>query len=860
MNSFNNIKKVKYTKSEQDVVSLKEYIIFTDDRKNEKYLVFKFVNNLNQKLYDLQFEIVQYNENNEIIAKSTVVYDNFKADENEEFVPKAKLLVEFDCVNIRANLVSARFERVKWENNKFKEVPFKFAQYKDDIKKKEKAKKEKAEKVVTSKRKGRKAKEDKLDFSITDVSANNKPKGPHVFKVVSCVSVVAFLAVSLFIFAKTEYGSHKFTSQGIDYRIVTGNTVNVCGYDEKERDIVIPSHVTYENSMKKKISMEVVKIEENAFLNSKLTAVHFQSDLLTIEENAFYGCNKLVNVNGNNEIQVERNAFKYCPNIKNITLPKAVLNEKSFNGSLNVETLIYDECNAETLISVFTDSANKSMNFNSIETNEDELLQGFLDGIKTNQLIIDENKCRVEYGVYELLDIDGYFKTDSYELSNGEVISVNKKSERFVVDSNIISFDTLKFSNELSYIKELEIDSSNFIIDRSFISRFSNLETLYIKDYSNVDPFALSGTNVKTLKTSIPWNIKLSDFVSNAYNLSTIEIVDTQYINGDDLAYIVNVNNLVISEDVISIDKNAFNGSYFRNVRLPHTNNVSQFNKYNGLNYVETVEIFPSSNSNISYNYFANLPYLKELVIEEGFSYIDSSIATNSNNLRRFELGKASNVSAPLLDFTNIYLDTLVLDCSNNSFSSLNNLVECTNYLTSVSLKNVNISNSQFFEGCESIINLSISGDIYAVNSLLANLKNLSYLSLETNSSIGSYFSDFFNDKGSVDKNKSIDVPINTVVVNGADIPNNYFMDCKSLRTLAFIDVKSFGENAFSNVAKLYRVYFSNSCNYNSNSALHEISVIKNINVYFEGEEPKNDTDATYHSYANIEEFLYDFN
>ena len=37
MNSFNNIKKVKYTKSEQDVVSLKEYIIFTDDRKNEDF-------------------------------------------------------------------------------------------------------------------------------------------------------------------------------------------------------------------------------------------------------------------------------------------------------------------------------------------------------------------------------------------------------------------------------------------------------------------------------------------------------------------------------------------------------------------------------------------------------------------------------------------------------------------------------------------------------------------------------------------------------------------------------------------------------------------------------------------------------
>lgn len=858
MNSFNNIKKVKYTKSEQDVVSLKEYIIFTDDRKNEKYLVFKFVNNLNQKLYDLKFEIVQYNENNEIIAKSTVVYDNFKADENEEFVPKAKLLVEFDCVNIRANLVSARFERVKWENNQFKEVPFKFAQYKDDIKKKDKIRKERIEKVQTPKRNKSKNKEDKLDFSITDVSANNKPKGPHVFKVVSCVSVIAFLAISLFIFSKTDAGSFKFTVKGIDYRIVTGNTVNVCGYDEKERDIVIPSHVTYEDSLKKKRSMEVVMIEENSFLNSKLTAVHFQSDRLTIRENAFFGCNNLVNVNGNNEIVVDRNAFKNCHNIKNVTLPNATINEKSFNGSLKVETLIYNECNAPTLLSVFTDNESKSMSFNSIETYDDEIRQGFLDGITTNQLIIDEENCRVEYGVYEMLDIDGYFKTDSYELSNGEVISINKANSKFVIDHNILEFDSLKFSNELSYIKELEIENSNIRIDRNFLSRFINLDTLYIKDYTNVDQNALSGTTVKTLKTAIPLDIKLSDFVTNAFALSNIEIVNTSYINEGDLSNLF-INNLTISNDAVSIDKNAFAGSYITNICLPHTNDVPYFSDYDGLKNVESIKIFPSSNSNISYNYFSNLSSLKELVIADGFSYVSNSLATNSFNLNRFEIGNVDTISVPLLDSTNLNLETLVVNCNNSSFSSLNYLVDYTNKLENVSLINAVVNNSNFFENCGSIKNLSISGDIVTINSLFSPLYNLSYIELDVKDNIGSYLSDFFVGKGSVDKNKDIIAPVQTVVVKNKAIPNNYFMDCKSLRTLVFINVDSFGENAFSNIPRLSRVYFSNGCNYNDNSALHEVSVIRNVNVYFEGEEPKNDTDATYHSNVDVDDFLYVF-
>ena len=52
MNLFNRIEKVNYiSNNPNEFVSLQEYVIFDDERNQEKYVVFKFVNNLNQSLH-----------------------------------------------------------------------------------------------------------------------------------------------------------------------------------------------------------------------------------------------------------------------------------------------------------------------------------------------------------------------------------------------------------------------------------------------------------------------------------------------------------------------------------------------------------------------------------------------------------------------------------------------------------------------------------------------------------------------------------------------------------------------------------------------------------------------------------------
>ena len=69
-------------------------ILSYDDRNLEKYLVFKFQNNVNQYLNEIKFEISQFDEENNLIAKSIISHGGFYAKENEVFVPNYKLKAE----------------------------------------------------------------------------------------------------------------------------------------------------------------------------------------------------------------------------------------------------------------------------------------------------------------------------------------------------------------------------------------------------------------------------------------------------------------------------------------------------------------------------------------------------------------------------------------------------------------------------------------------------------------------------------------------------------------------------------------------------------------------------------------------
>ena len=94
MSSYNNIEKIKYA-SPDCVVTLQEYIVFENERAEEKYVVFKFSNNVSQQLLGMEFEVSQYDIDGNLVEKSVVIYNKFLSKPNASFVPNAKLKVNF---------------------------------------------------------------------------------------------------------------------------------------------------------------------------------------------------------------------------------------------------------------------------------------------------------------------------------------------------------------------------------------------------------------------------------------------------------------------------------------------------------------------------------------------------------------------------------------------------------------------------------------------------------------------------------------------------------------------------------------------------------------------------------------------
>ena len=72
MSSYNNIEKIKYA-SPDCVVTLQEYIVFENERAEEKYVVFKFSNNVSQQLLGIEFEVSQYDIEGNLVEKSVVI-------------------------------------------------------------------------------------------------------------------------------------------------------------------------------------------------------------------------------------------------------------------------------------------------------------------------------------------------------------------------------------------------------------------------------------------------------------------------------------------------------------------------------------------------------------------------------------------------------------------------------------------------------------------------------------------------------------------------------------------------------------------------------------------------------------------
>ena len=277
MSLYNNIEKIKYSKNTSEVVNLKEYILFENEREEVKYIVFKFVNEVNQQLLGMEFEVSQYNLDGALIETSIVIYDRFLAKANEEFVPNAKLKVNYGCNTISVRLLKAAFDRFLWNEGEYEDNSYNFEHYyRDENSQKPAPAPEKQEKKPKKEKKKRIGKK----FELKRQTKKNIARFPAFFLALIFIAVSAFVGVSLYFFEKN---SKRFTIDDFKLRIVYEDKVSIYSYVGDAKIVRIPQTLG---------DYDVIMIESGAFTDCIMKEIEINADL-TIEKHAFVNCKNL---------------------------------------------------------------------------------------------------------------------------------------------------------------------------------------------------------------------------------------------------------------------------------------------------------------------------------------------------------------------------------------------------------------------------------------------------------------------------------------------------------------------------------------------------------------------------------------
>lgn len=713
MSSYNNVEKIKYIDGADNLVSLKEYIVFEDERAEEKYIVFKFSNNVSQQLLGMEFEVTQYDLDGEMVEKSVVVYNKYLSKADTTFVPNAKLKVNYACRRISVRLIKAVFDRFVWKEGDFSDNSYKFEHYVKDrdlqilasqvAEKPKKVKEPKPEKV----KKAGKA----LPFKMKNTFRKNIAKFPGIFNFFACLIILVAIGLAIYFFPQ---GATSFTLDNYDLKIINGNEVAIYGYDGDATSLTIPE--TISSSVNgTETEYKVIRIQSGAFKNSDIKSVKVTSSNLVIEGGAFEDCKRLTEVSSSSKVEgvlVMADAFKGCSSLKTFDLPKAFLSKNSLNGCTALTSLIFNSTDVAKLTDLFGGKTpTKLQEFDCNANLPDDFFTGGNDK-PVNPPVKEEYDPAREYSYGELtsLGIEGVEKTDCCEVLKGEIVSVNTKLNEFTFPK---SATTVKPSEQskLSSVTTLTVDSA-IEITPAFCGIFENVSTLVL---NNPDITVTSLKNLSRLKnlTAPVLGPKLNEKV-NQYNLQTLTItgeegVTTNYLDG--LTYLTEVT---VEKTVPTVGYGAFDGLYqLKTLTVPYYDGrltfAGQFG-YNVANKVSTLKITTHAVS-IPSNAFGDMGSLTELYVEEGFTYI-----------------------APYAISNNPELNTLVIKGSPEYESWQPIISSCSNLLTvSLSLSNYNTMYCDLNESYHYTSSLTINADVLDCESFLWDCRNLQYLEINAN-------------------------------------------------------------------------------------------------------------------------------
>ena len=110
--------------------------------------------------------------------------------------------------------------------------------------------------------------------------------------------------------------SYTYQGKTLYYDTTSSNTVQVSGYSDLDGDIIIPSQVTYNNTI-----YSVTSIGKSAFYHcTSLTSVTIPNSVTSIGDYTFYDCSSLTSITIPNSVtSIGDLAFEDCP-IKTIYL------------------------------------------------------------------------------------------------------------------------------------------------------------------------------------------------------------------------------------------------------------------------------------------------------------------------------------------------------------------------------------------------------------------------------------------------------------------------------------------------------------------------------------------------------------
>ena len=813
MNLFNNIQKVKYTRNQQEAVALKEYIIFDDEKAKEKYVVLKLTNNLNQRLYDIKIEVSQYDECDELVEKTIVSY-NTKVEENDDFVPKAKLKVNYLCKTISYKLIYARFERLRYENGEFFEIAHKFETHHATL---PPVKQAPIVEVVNK----QSPKESKQKFRMRENYGKNIAKFPRFFNALVIIASVAFTVVSLISF---RLNTRQFTVNNVDYYILNENEIIITGYDAMEKEFVVPSSID---------NRKVTRIMNGAFKNSRLEKITIKNEGFVIESNAFDNCDNLKEVYISSRASILQNAFVDCDSLSRVYMPKSNLLENTFVSINNLESLTFAKTSLEGLTDAFTVEEGETLFINKLSTQMTYIPEGFLDQTHISTLDILDT-CKVGFGNYVHVDKLGYENNGTVETIYGEVIAINTKDKKLTIDSNIYSLDVNKFANELRQIETLNVEGMSDVLTKELYSQLYNLKVLETFDLSSFGKEVLDVCDtVDTVICPVPF-YEISSYIGNRSNIKHLQLKGSSYLSRYMTKNLPYLRSVKISNDIFFDETNMFENSYnIKSIETPLVNSFMPFlTTFTSMQGVENVVLTPRE-VNISEGYFDGLSDIKTIEVKEGINYISGCIISNAPSLNTVTLpNNMTYLSLPVIGENCTSLANVTYDAGNceHRYADFNLSNEATRQLK---VTNLAYTSLVYLEDTDNLISLHVEGSRINYLGLLANQKYLTNLYIKSDS-LSTYFSDMFFETSELANNSKVLSALQTVVIETNNIPAAYFEKVKGVENIYLQEVKAVGKDAFKEISGLQTLYVPSTLDV-SKSLLSDLADA-GVKVYFESE------------------------